>query len=139
MRFYAANSLIAATPEQIWPTLSDAAAWPQWDSGVTRVDGQLVIGQKVSIFVAANPGKAFPITVVELTAPQRMVFRGGMPLGLFTGERTYSLVPEGAGTRFTMREEYSGPLAGIIFRTIPDLDPSFRQFADGLKARVEAG
>ncbi len=37
-----------------------------------------------------------------------------------------------------MREEYSGPLAGMMFRSIPDLDPSFRKFVDGLKARAEA-
>ena len=66
-----------------------------------------------------------------------MVFRGGMPLGLFAGARTYTLAPEGTATRFLMREEYTGPLAGMIFRSIPDLGPSFRQFADGLEQRVE--
>ena len=60
-----------------------------------------------------------------------------MPLGLFTGQRTYTLEAEGSGTRFTMREEYTGPLAGMIFKKIPDLGPSFRQFAEGLKRRVE--
>ena len=40
-----------------------------------------------------------------------MTWRGGMPLGLFTGVRTYRLAPDGDGvTRFTMREEFSGPL-----------------------------
>lgn len=59
-----------------------------------------------------------------------------MPLGLFVGERTYTLSPEGSGTRFTMREEYTGPLAGMIFKSIPDLGPSFRRFAEGLGQRV---
>lgn len=63
-----------------------------------------------------------------------------MPLGLFKGVRTYRLSPEGDGsTRFEMRETYSGPLAGMITRSIPDLQPSFDQFARGLKAKVEAG
>jgi hypothetical protein len=66
-----------------------------------------------------------------------MVFRGGMPLRLFTGERTYTLIGERGGTAFAMREVYSGPLAALIFRSIPDLGPSFRQFAEGLKQRVE--
>ena len=60
-----------------------------------------------------------------------------MPAGLFTGKRTHTLEPEGTGTRFTMREEYVGPLAGILFKSIPDLGPSFRQFAEGLKHRAE--
>lgn len=60
-----------------------------------------------------------------------------MPLGLFTGERTYTLTSEGTGTRFRMREEYTGPLAGMIFKSIPDLGPAFQQFADGLKQKTE--
>ncbi len=66
-----------------------------------------------------------------------MVFRGGMPLGLFTGERTYTVRREGNRTRFAMREQYTGPLAPLIFKTIPDLGPSFQQFADGLKTQTE--
>jgi len=137
MRSYEASSLIEATPEQVWPVLTDTAAWPDWDSGVTKVDGRLALGEKLSITVTASSGRAFPVKVVQLSAPERMVFLGGMPLGLFTGERTYTLVPEGTGTRFTMREEYTGPLAGMIFTTIPDLGPSFRQFAEGLKQQAE--
>ena len=60
-----------------------------------------------------------------------------MPLGLFTGQRTYTLEGAGVGTTFTMREQYSGVMAGLIFKSIPDLGPSFQQFADGLKQRAE--
>jgi len=137
MRSYEASSLIEATPEQVWPVLTDAAAWPDWDSGVTKVEGRPVLGEKLSVTIEANPGRTFPVKVVQLSAPERMEFRGGMPLGLFTGRRTYTLESEGTGTRFTMREEYTGPLAGMIFKSIPDLGPSFRQFAEGLKQQAE--
>jgi uncharacterized protein YndB with AHSA1/START domain len=136
MRAYEAGSFIDAPAERIWAVLTDVAAWPDWDSGVTKVDGRLALGEKLVITVEANPGRAFPVKVVRLSEPDRMVFRGGMPVGLFTGERTYSLVPEGTGTRFTMREKYTGALAGMIFKSIPDLGPSFRQFAEGLRKRV---
>jgi uncharacterized protein YndB with AHSA1/START domain len=137
VRSYEASSFIAAPPGQVWPILTDIAAWPEWDSGVSKVDGKLALGEKLSITVKANPGRAFPVKVVQLTAPELMVFRGGMPFGLFTGRRTYTLLPEGPGSRFTMREEYTGPLAGMIFKSIPDLGPSFRQFAEGLKKHAE--
>jgi len=66
-----------------------------------------------------------------------MVWSDGMPLGLFRGVRTYRLDPAGSGTAFSMTEEFSGPLAGLITKAIPDLTESFNQFADGLKAAAE--
>jgi hypothetical protein len=137
MRSYEATSFINATPEKVWPVLTDAPSWPTWDSGVAKVDGRVALGDELTITVEANSSRAFPVKVVELSAPGRMVFLGGMPAGLFTGRRTYSLAPEGTGTRFTMREEYTGLLAGMMFKSIPDLGPSFRRFAEGLKHRVE--
>ena len=38
----------------------------------------------------------------------------------------------------TMREEYSGPLVPMMWRSMPDLGPSFSQFADGLEARASS-
>jgi hypothetical protein len=116
---------------------ADVASWPTWDSGVEKVEGAFALNAKLTITVSANPGRAFPVKVTQIDEPSRMVFRGGMPLGLFVGERTYTLVEEPGGTRFTMREEYSGLMAGMIVKSIPDLNPSFQQFADGLARRVE--
>ena len=41
------------------------------------------------------------------------------------------------GTVLTVREDHTGPLAGLLDRSTPDLNPSFRQFCAGLKARAE--
>jgi hypothetical protein len=63
-----------------------------------------------------------------------------MPLGLFRGVRTYHLSSGGENeTLFRVREEYSGPLLGLMWRSIPDLGPSFERFAAGLKQQVEKG
>lgn len=77
--------------------------------------------------------------MTTVDAPRRLVLTGGMPLGLFRGVRTYTLTPDGERTRFTMREEYTGPLLPLIWRSMPDLQPSFDRFAAGLARRVEAG
>jgi hypothetical protein len=85
-----------------------------------------------------NPGRKFPVKVTELSAPERMTWTGGMPLGLFKGVRRFTLAPDGPGaTRFEMREQYTGPLLPLIWRPMPDLGPSFEQFARGLKQRAE--
>jgi hypothetical protein len=67
-----------------------------------------------------------------------MVWSGGMPLGLFTGTRTFTLTPRSDGsTEFTMREEFRGLLAPLIGRSIPDLQPAFDAFAAALKREAE--
>ena len=67
-----------------------------------------------------------------------MSWTGGMPLGLFRGTRDFVLTPTPAGrVKFTMTETYSGMLAGLITRSIPDLQPAFELFAADLKARAE--
>jgi hypothetical protein len=140
VRAYDASATIAASPETIWAVLTDASGYTRWDSGVERVEGRIAPGEKITVFSKVNPGRAFPVTVTEFSPGQKMVWSGGMPLGLFKGVRTFTLSPQGNGTTaFTMREEYIGPLAPMIFRSIPDLGPSFRQFANGLKKRAESG
>jgi hypothetical protein len=37
-----------------------------------------------------------------------------------------------------MREEYSGPLLPMIWKSTPDLGRSFEQFVTGLKTEAEA-
>lgn len=137
-RFYEASTEIDAGPGAVWRVLVDARAWPTWDSGVESVEGRMAPGEKIVIRSAAAPGRAFPVRVTAFESPRRLVFRGGMPLGLFTGERTYGLEPiDDHRTHFSMREEYSGIMVPLIWRSMPDLQPSFDQFVTGLKRRVE--
>ena len=139
MKSFEASSTIAAAPDTIWAILTDGAAFPSWDSGVDRVEGQIAPGETIKVSVKANPGRTFPVKVTEFKPGQRMVWSGGMPLGLFKGVRTYTLSPQGNGTTtFTMREEYTGPMLPLIWKSIPDLGPSFEQFASGLKKQAEA-
>ena len=138
MKSYDATATIQASPETIWAILTDAPGYQAWDSGVERVDGRIAPGERIKVVSKANPGRAFPVKVTEFTPGQRMTWTGGMPLGLFKGVRTFTLSPQSDGaTTFTMREEYTGPLLPLIWRSMPDLGPSFRQFATGLKQRAE--
>jgi len=139
VKFYEATSAIAAVPEQVWAVLADGGSWAAWDSGVAEVSGRIAAGEKVTIRSEVAPGRAFPVKVTAFEPPYRLEFTGGMPLGLFRGVRTYTLTPDGAGTLFRMREEYTGPMLGLIWRSMPDLQPSFDRFTTGLKRRIESG
>ena len=137
MKYYESTSLIDARPDAIWAVLTDAAAYTEWESGVVRVDGRIAPQEKITVVSEANPKGAFPVKVTEFAPGERMAWTGGMPLGLFKGVRTFTLTPEDGATRFVMREEYTGPMLPLIWRSIPDLQPSFDKFAGGLKARAE--
>jgi hypothetical protein len=140
MRYFEATSTIAASPEAVWAVLSDGTAWPSWDSGVDSVEGSIAMGQTITIRSKGAPGRAFPVKVTRFEPPAHLRLRGGIPLGLFRGVRTYEVAKGASGqVTFRMREEYTGPLLPLIWRSMPDLGPSFQQFATGLKQRVESG
>ncbi len=139
MKTFVAETTISAAPELIWELLTDAPGYTSWNTTVDRVEGRIEPGEKIKVHVKINPGKAFPVRVTEFAPPERMVWSGGMPLGLFKGVRTYTLTLAGEGTRFAMREVYSGLLAPLIGRSIPDLQPAFDEFAAALKRRAERG
>ena len=137
MKHYDASAAIEATPEAVSAVLTDGASYPDWDSGVERVEGAISLGSKIKVYSDVSPGRAFPVTVSELEPSRRMTWRGGMPLGPFKGVRTFSLTPAEGGTHLAIREEFSGPLLALMWRMMPNLQPSFDQFAVGLAKRAE--
>lgn len=142
MKYYEATASINATPAAVWSVLEDGAGYAAWDSGITRVEGSIENGERIKVHTAVSPKRAFPVTVHIDRAAGVMTWAGGMPLGLFRGVRTFHVTATDDRTEFTMREEFTGPMLGPIWRSMPDLAPSFAQFASGLTAqaeRVDAG
>jgi hypothetical protein len=138
MKSFEASAEIDAAPDRIWAILVDGAHYSDWDSGVLSVDGRVAPGESIKVVSGANPGRTFPVKVTTFNPNQDMTWSGGLPLGLFKGVRTFTLTPAGDGTtRFHVREEYTGPLVTMMWRSMPDLRPSFAQFANGLKRRAE--
>src|SRR5271169_2562270 len=139
MKAFAVKTSIRATPERIWELLTNAAGYTRWNNTVAKVDGKISRGERVTVHPKINPGRAFPVKVAEFEPSRRMVWAGGMPLGLFKGERTFTLTPSSNGdVEFSMREEYTGLMAPLIGRSIPDLQPVFDEFASDLNRAAEA-
>lgn len=139
MKSFQTSTTIHAPAATIWALLTDAAAYPKWNPTVTRIDGDIALGEKITVHATISPGRAFPVKVEALEPNTRMVWAGGMPLGLFRGARTFTLTPRGEGAvEFAMREEFTGLMAPLITRSIPDLTPAFEAFAAALKEAAEA-
>jgi hypothetical protein len=140
MKTFQASTSIGATTDAIWEILTDASNYTAWNKTVDRVEGRIAHGEKVTVYARLSPGRAFPVKVTEFVPGRKMVWTGGMPLGLFKGERTFTLTERGDGTvEFRMSEAFSGLLSPLIERSIPNLQPSFDEFAASLKKRAEAG
>lgn len=128
---------INASPEKVWAILTDATRLASGPFGILRMEGTVTEGKQIKLWSEVSPKRAFPLVVKDMQKPSRMTWVGGMPLGAFTGTRTFTLVPEATSVRFHMREDYSGWLSGLIGKSIPDLNPSFAKFADALKSAAE--
>ena len=138
MTSYSVERTIDAPPEKVWGLLTDAAAYPSWNPAVLGIEGEIAVGSKIQLRSIVNPKRTFKLNIESMDAPRSMVWSDGMPLGLFKGARTFEVEPSGDGVRFSMEEVYTGLLAPLITRSIPDMTDSFNQFADGLKAAAES-
>ncbi|MCU1614299.1 MAG: Polyketide cyclase/dehydrase [Frankiales bacterium] len=138
MRSFEASARIDAPPDVVWDVLTDVGSWRDWDSGVDRVDGRVALGERLTIHATMIRSRPFSVTVTELRPREGMRWQAGLPFRLAVIERTYHLdQQDDGGTVVTVREDHTGPLAFLLGRTTPDLNPSFRQFCAGLKAAAE--
>lgn len=135
---YAVKASIAAPPAAVWARLTDARAFPAWNTTVERIDGEIALGRRLRIRVPVAPGRTFTPTVAELDPGRRMVWRDGL-FPLFQGTRTFTLRPMGAATAFEMEEVFRGAMLPLVKRSLPDFRPVFDRFAADLKRACEGG
>ncbi len=138
MKCFSAATIIQASLETTWNILVDGTNWLQWNPTITKIEGNITLGETLKIYTKINPNQAFPVKVSEFIPYERMVWTSGMPFGLFKGERIYSLSKQMEGCmEFSMREMFSRLMVPLITQSIPDLQPSFDEFAASLKKRAE--
>ena len=129
--------VIAASAERVWGPLTNVEVLASPVFGIVKIEGQIAAGERIKLWSEVSPGRAFPLTVAVLERPNRMEWHGGMPFGLFRGVRRFTLSEQGGDTTFHMRETFTGPLSGLLTRSMPDLGPSFEKFGDALKQQAE--
>jgi uncharacterized protein YndB with AHSA1/START domain len=136
---YSVTREIDAKPQVIWELLTRASGYPEWNPAVLGIEGEIAEGEKMRLTSIVDPDRQFKLTVSDVEAPRHMVSSDGMPLGLFRGTRSFDVVPRGDGTsEFRMEEVYTGLMAPLIPKSIPDMTESFDKVADCLKSAVES-
>ena len=129
---------VRAQAGALWALLTNAADFPKWNSTVTGIEGEIALGSKLGLRVAAAPGRVFKPKVTQLEMGRRMVWSDGAA-PMFKGVRTFTLTPKDDGTTdFSMIEVLSGVMLPLIRGSLPDFGPSFEQYAADLKRAAEA-
>lgn len=144
-RFSDADSLayarcidINAPAPTIFGLVADVDQWPKWNSTILSASGEAKPHATVKLVAKAAPGRTFKLRVTEFAPPRRMVWEDGMPMGMFSGVRTYTIDDTDSGaSRFCMLEVFSGGMLGVIEGDLPDMRPAFDLFANDLKAAAE--
>ena len=139
MKSFSVSIRISARPEEIWAILTDAADYPSWNPTVEKVEGRIAPGQRVTVHAKISPGRAFPLSVTEFVPAKRMVWTGGLPFGLFTGERTFELTPSEGGVEFSMRESITGSVVGDIQVYSNKAKDELAVFGGGFMGRSDIG
>lgn len=128
---------IAAPPARVWAVLTDTATLTSPAFGITELTGDMRAKGRLRLRSEVDPKRQFSLRVTGFEPERRMVWTGGMPFGLFKGERVFTLTPQDGGCRFTMTETFTGLMSGLITKHMPDLQPSFDKFGDALKRKAE--
>jgi uncharacterized protein YndB with AHSA1/START domain len=134
---YSVAVAVAASPEVVWAVLTDAAAYPSWNSTVVSLTGNIRAGGHLELQSRVAPDRTFKLTVSTFEAPRRLVWEDGG--AMFLGVRTFTLLPrDDGGTVMAMSETFSGAMLGMIEGSLPDFTASFEAFAGDLKKQAEA-
>ncbi|MEL7433408.1 MAG: SRPBCC domain-containing protein [Chloroflexota bacterium] len=139
MKHFTATIDIDAPPSTVWQILTTGDQYTAWDPHMISLDGTIAPGEKLTVLTKLAPDRAFTPIVSEFDAPRKIFWSSKMPLGLFSGIRTFELEAlEDNKTRFTHTEEFRGILMPVFGATIPDMNPVFADFTQALKSRAES-
>jgi hypothetical protein len=127
---------ISAPIERVWSLLVDAKRFPEWNSTVTSIDGEIALGHKLVLKVPLDPKRTFRPKVTKLVANREMEWSDGFA-PMFRGVRSFMLRPVKGATEFTMTEVFSGLMFPMIKGSLPDFVSTFETYAADLKRAAE--
>lgn len=139
MKEYITGTFIDATPESVWAILTNGAAYADWNPEIVAIEGTMGPGARITAHVRLADGaiRRVPQRVRVFQPPHHMEWVGGLPLGLFTGRREFTVTPARTGIEFRMHLYMSGLLSPLILKSVGDRQPEIDRFSVGLKRQAE--
>jgi hypothetical protein len=136
VRSFESEALINARSATVWEVITDAGNLAVWESGITGIEGDLSDGGVIWIKTARGNDR-ITRTRVRQVPGEVMIWTAGIPFGLLTLTRTFTLAEDGASTRFRIREEASGPLCRFSWGLVSGSDQELDDFVEAVRKRSE--
>ena len=133
------SAVIPATPEAVWATLTDVAAYPKWRGDVASV-GMLPADSGHVAWREQGKNGAISYIIEEAEPPRRLVTRltdTSLPFG---GAWEYVVTPDGPGSRVRITEhgEVYNPVFRFVSRFIMGHTATASAYLKALGARFGA-
>lgn len=132
---------IGASPETVWRVLTHFSAYPTWNPFIREILGKPERGArlKVRMRLSKQQSSRFSPRVTKVIPAAELHWRGAAFGGLFVGEHSFIIVPNGVnGVRFIQREQFSGLLAPLILAFIgKKTEDAFERMNKALKKAAE--
>lgn len=128
---------INASKEKIWEILTDFEKYPEWNSFIKSVSGDVKVGNQIAIKLQ---GMTFKPVVLNFKENSELKWLGHLWFkGLFDGEHKFKLTDNGNGTTdFEQSEYFSGILVKLFSKSLDkDTKNGFEQMNKELKLRAE--
>jgi hypothetical protein len=133
---------IDATPDHVWQVIAGFDRYPEWNPFITRIEGQVRVGDRLKVRIAPPGGRAmtFKPTVLQAAPGRELRWLGRFLVrGLFDGEHSLRMEAlPGNRTRFIQEERFSGVLVGPFGKTLEKTQQGFVEMNHALKERAEA-
>lgn len=108
-----------ATPDKVFAVVSDFAKYPQWRTGVTKVDVQPGDGRNGALVTEHGEHGPIPYRIELLQAPSKLVMRIADPNLSFGGTWTFEVTPNDSGSDLVITE--NGEVYNPFFRVMSKL------------------
>jgi hypothetical protein len=132
---------IEAPADEVWRVLADFPSYPDWNPFVIRAEGEMRVGARLTVTIAAHGRKPVTFTprVLAVEPGRSITWKGQWFLpGLFDGRHSLSVEPLGDDrSRFRTHEEVTGILLPFLGRAMRDSQLGFEDFCAALKTRAE--
>ena len=133
--------LIEAQPKKVWEILTDFENYPEWNSFVKSVEGNIKVGNIISVRIEPPNGNGltFKPVVVAYEPEKELRWLGKFFIkGVLDGEHQFKLIDNKNGTTtFIQSETFTGILVGVFKNNLNNTKIGFERMNLELKELAE--